>query len=208
MSFPYAAGALYSTVEDLFRWDQAMLAGRLIAAESHARMTTVTPLLTTYGYGVGMGREFNRRTVGHAGGIHGFRSHLIRYPDEPACAVALSNSEEAECVAITKSLSAILFGEKIEAPAVKTPIEVPADRLAAYAGDYEIVPGIALHVESGDRRLIVTSGAARARFLPESETVFYREESPDTLSFHVSGAGSVSHVTLKQGDVEVVARRL
>ena len=119
MGFPYAAGALYSTAEDLFLWDQALHAGRLISASAHTRMTTITPLVSSYGYGLEMGQMHNRRTVSHAGGINGFRANFVRFPDEPACVVVLSNSEEADFFGATKALVAILFGADYEPPVVK-----------------------------------------------------------------------------------------
>ena len=208
MGFPYAAGALYSTVEDLYRWDQALLDGRFIAKESHTRMTTIAPLLAPYGYGLAMGREHNRRTVGHAGGINGFRANFVRFPDEPACVIALCNSEIAGFIEVTKALGAILFDDKYEIPEVKTPAKITDAVLAAYAGVYELMPGVTLHVESKDGRLLVTSGTARTQFLPASETVFFREDSKDTLTFPTAHKGAVSHLTLRQADVEVEARKV
>ncbi|HLL94695.1 MAG TPA: serine hydrolase domain-containing protein, partial [Spirosoma sp.] len=41
MSLPYAAGSLYSTVEDLYRWDQALYSDMLISAQ--AKQTMFTP---------------------------------------------------------------------------------------------------------------------------------------------------------------------
>jgi CubicO group peptidase (beta-lactamase class C family) len=208
MGYPFAAGALYSTVEDLYRWDQALLAGRLIAKESHARMTTITPLLSTYGYGVAMGRAHNRNTVEHAGGIHGFRSNLVRFAEEPVCAIALSNSEASDFIGVTKSLGAILFGEKYELPAVMTPMEIGVGVLAAYVGIYEVMPGVTVYVESKDGRLVVTSGTARNRFVPASETVFFREDTGDAITFHTTAKRVVSHLTLRQAEVEINARKV
>lgn len=202
MGYPHAAGALYSTVEDLYRWDQALRAGRLVGPAWHARMNTVTPLLSTFGYGVVLGRAHDRRTISHDGGIHGFRANLVRYPDEPACVVVLCNSEVADFLGVSKALSALLFGKPVEMPTVKTPVEVAADVLAAYAGVYEIVPGVALTVAAEDGRLRVESGAARRRFLPESESAFFSEDSPDTLTFRDDG------LTLIQGEAVVEARKI
>jgi hypothetical protein len=34
MTIPYAAGSLYSTVEDLFLWDQALYENKILSAKS------------------------------------------------------------------------------------------------------------------------------------------------------------------------------
>ena len=206
MGFPFSAGALYSTVEDLHRWDQALLQDCLISAEAHARMTTITPLLTSYGYGLEMGRASGRRTISHAGGINGFRANFVRYPDEPACVIVLCNSEEAPFMGVTKTLSAILFGEPYETPPLKRPVEVPAETLASYRGVYEIVPGVMLQIEAKAGHLLVTAGNARRRFLPASETEFYCEENEDSLTFQAATETVGSHLVLRQSEVEVKAQ--
>ncbi len=50
MSIPHAAGALYSTTEDLLRWEQGLFGGKLISATSLAKMTT--PFKSDYALGV------------------------------------------------------------------------------------------------------------------------------------------------------------
>jgi len=211
MSFPFSAGALYSTVEDLYRWGQALDADRLISGESYTRMTTITPLLTTYGYGLIMGRLHNRRTIGHAGGVNGFRANFIRFPDEHASVIVSSNSEESDFFGVTKALSAIMFGEDYELPEVKNAVKVDGPLLASYAGAYEIAPGVTLEVEKGDGHLRVTYGQAQSLFLPETDTLFRRDD--DSITFHLSG-DAVSHLTLSQAQthspqskVEVEARK-
>ncbi len=49
MSLPYAAGSLYSTVEDLFLWDQALYTDKLLTAQSKELM--YKPFLDDYAYG-------------------------------------------------------------------------------------------------------------------------------------------------------------
>ena len=95
MSVPYAAGSLYATVEDLFRYDQAMYDRDpgLLTKESLAAMQRVIPLLANYGYGVGLSNEFGRAVIGHSGGIQGFRTHLLRLRDENVCVAVLANVE-------------------------------------------------------------------------------------------------------------------
>lgn len=208
MGFPFSAGALYSTVEDLHRWDQALLAGRLISGEGHARMTTPTPLLTNYGYGMEIGREAGRRTISHAGGINGFRANFVRYPDTPACVAVLCNSEEASFMSVTKALAAILFGESYEVPSLKMPIQVTAQTPALYDGVYEIMPGVSLQVAAKDGHLLVTAGNACRRFVAASETQFFCEENDDTLTFFAPSAPGRSGLTLHQSEVEVTGLRV
>jgi len=50
MSVPYAAGALYSTTEDLLRWEQGVFGGKILSPVSLAKMTA--PFKNDYALGV------------------------------------------------------------------------------------------------------------------------------------------------------------
>ena len=80
-SFPYSAGALYSTVEDLYRWDQALYTDQLIPRELLDQMfaprISVYPDVVgsvAYGYGWFVLDDLGRQIVGHGGAIDGFRA--------------------------------------------------------------------------------------------------------------------------------------
>jgi len=89
MSLPYAAGSLYSTVDDLAIWEEALQSGKLIKAAS------LTAMFTDWGGGYGFG-EFIGKTFGHtryfhSGGINGFVSELDYYPAENLTVAVLTN---------------------------------------------------------------------------------------------------------------------
>jgi CubicO group peptidase (beta-lactamase class C family) len=96
MDAAYAAGALYSTVEDLFLWDQSLYTTRLVSQPSlDALFTphTATGQGYDYGYGWNVERQFNRTTCGHGGLISGFGGYIGRFPEERVFIVVLSNFE-------------------------------------------------------------------------------------------------------------------
>lgn len=99
MSLPFSAGGIYSTVEDLFRWNEALAhPGKLLSADSLKQMFTEYPEATHegqhYGYGVVISRQkFGRLLYYHGGGVNGFSSVIQRYPEERLCIVVLSNLE-------------------------------------------------------------------------------------------------------------------
>ena len=78
MSIPHAAGALYSTTEDLLRWEQGLFGGKLISAASLAKMTT--PFKSDYALGVTVQTASGSKVVQHGGGIEGFNTFLAYYP--------------------------------------------------------------------------------------------------------------------------------
>lgn len=92
MSLPYAAGGLYSSVEDLLKWTRGLFGGELLSPASVARMTT--PVMSEYGFGVVMSTDdAGRAFIYHTGGIPGFSSVLLYYPERRITVAALSNIE-------------------------------------------------------------------------------------------------------------------
>ena len=116
MGWPYAAGALYSTVEDLFIWHEALFSGRLLSAKSLELMTT--PFKNECAYGAFITRVFNRKLVYHSGGINGFNTNLARFPEEKVTVIVLRNADfgDPSPDTIADALAAILLGERYDLP--------------------------------------------------------------------------------------------
>ncbi len=121
MSIPYAAGALYSTVEDLYRWDRALAASRLVPAALQDQMFTAHAAIpgpggAGYGYGWEIGQEAGHPYQAHAGGIEGFSSFIVRYPDDQVTVIVLGNQQDVNPRAIALSIAeAILQGRPLPA---------------------------------------------------------------------------------------------
>lgn len=114
MSIPFAAGGLYSTVADLYRWDQALYTDQLISqALLNEMFTPYAPILDGGGFGPGygwfIGKEGDRPTASHAGGINGFCSMITRYFNDRVLLVILSNQEDINLAEIQAYLTSILF---------------------------------------------------------------------------------------------------
>lgn len=105
MSVPYAAGALYSTADDLVLWDQALAAGKLVSPAAYQAMWTDQGF--GYGYGWIVGQQFGRRRVGHNGDIAGFTSLITRFPDDKISVIVLSNVQAAPRDAIGDEMAAV-----------------------------------------------------------------------------------------------------
>src|SRR5258708_14434242 len=78
MSLPCAAGSLYSTVNDLYRWDRALYTDKVLNKASREKMWT--PVKNGYAYGWGVGQAHQRKQISHGGGINGFSPFISRSP--------------------------------------------------------------------------------------------------------------------------------
>lgn len=111
-SVPYAAGALYSTVEDLYRWDQALYGERLISQELLDVMFTpfARSPIGDFGYGWIISTEGGRSFVRHGGGGDGFTSLIARYPDGRVTIILLSNRDTTDLGSILSTISDQVWG--------------------------------------------------------------------------------------------------
>ena len=114
MSVPHAAGGLYSTVEDLYRWDQALYTEQLVPQAALRRdvyRAHVFPAPEDGGYGYGW-VIFNldgREVTGHGGSIEGFSSAITRFPNERVVVIVLSNFEGVDAGQLSFDLADLVF---------------------------------------------------------------------------------------------------
>lgn len=88
-------GGIYSSLKDLFKWDQALYTDKLIdkkyLEESWTRGVTLDGTEFSYGYGWHLEEKFNSRVVYHTGSTRGFRNIIYRIPDKEFTIVILTN---------------------------------------------------------------------------------------------------------------------
>src|SRR5688572_2321083 len=125
MSVPHAAGALYSTVEDLYLWDQALYGNQLLRKENMDLLFTKHipsggGYYYGYGWGIGdirLGNTAERvETIGHGGGINGFNTQITRIPSDKSFIVLLNNTGGAPLNEMTNAIAAILYDKSYSLP--------------------------------------------------------------------------------------------
>ncbi len=91
-------GTIYTTVEDMGRWEQAMVEASVLSAASLQKMWTVFPLADgtanpgNYGFGWKIDGVRNRRII-HNGAWQGFTSNMTRYPDRGVSVAVFANMD-------------------------------------------------------------------------------------------------------------------
>jgi CubicO group peptidase (beta-lactamase class C family)/ketosteroid isomerase-like protein len=103
MSIPFGAGDVYSTTEDLRRWEEGLFRGNILHPESLRKMTT--PYKENFGLGVVVTNEDGHKLISHTGGIQGFVGDLRYYPDDRLTVIVLGNSESKQALEIAQDLS-------------------------------------------------------------------------------------------------------
>ncbi|MCB0726816.1 MAG: serine hydrolase [Ignavibacteriae bacterium] len=118
MSIPFSAGALYSTVNDMFLWDQALYTDKLVSKETLQQI--FTPHLEDYGFGwhisdVEIG-NLKKNLITHSGGIFGFNTIIMRFPEDNSCIVILNNYSNGNIRNLGNSIAAILYDQDYSQP--------------------------------------------------------------------------------------------
>jgi CubicO group peptidase (beta-lactamase class C family) len=119
MSIPYAAGALYSSVSDLYRWNRFLLTGTpaIVDAATLTQMFTPRVLIDPaqsgspwYGYGWVVSTPTTDVTYAHDGGIDGFTSYNLIKPRDQLSVTLLSNRDRVDLTDVAQHLATLAIG--------------------------------------------------------------------------------------------------
>ena len=207
MSVPHAAGALYSTTEDLLRWEQGLFSGKLISATSLAKMTT--PFKSDYAFGVMVQTAGGRKVIQHGGGIEGFNTFLAYYPDTKLTVAVLANLNGQAPNQIAATLADLAHGGTVQLTSERKEIALPVATLAKYVGTYEVAPGVNMLMRLvGDHLTTQLGGQRQIPVFAESETKFFLKVVDAQVEFFTDASGAVTHAVMYQNGGERRARRI
>jgi len=113
------SSGIYSTVDDLFKWDQALDAGRLVRQSTLAEAFTpgtVKEGTSTYGFGWNIEQKDGRKFVWHQGAAGGYRALIERQLAEKITVIILTNKGNSKRLQINDAILSILKGKPYEFP--------------------------------------------------------------------------------------------
>ena len=84
-------GGIYSSVEDLRKWDAALWANRLVSHETWNQAVTPGPNAGNYGFGWEIATYKGRTLWRHGGSTIGFRTYIARFPQQRLTVTVLLN---------------------------------------------------------------------------------------------------------------------
>jgi hypothetical protein len=152
-------GGLYTTVEDLYKWDQNFYHNRL----GKGGQALIDRVLTKsrlnngqehfYAFGLGVNHYKGLKVVDHAGSFIGFRAELIRFPEQKFSVIVLANLATIEAGALARQVADLYLADQFKpggattgpgaasnsqnTPAKKSPPpHLTAEQLKEYTGDY------------------------------------------------------------------------
>ena len=215
------ATSLFTTVEDLAKWNQNFEDGRIggkdVIKQMHQTGVLNNGNQLDYAFGLIINEYKDLRMVGHSGGDAGFRSYLGRFPDQRFSVIVLSNLASFDPYGKALEIADVYLSGKFVTqqressetePAERTIAQVDPEVYEVYAGNYELVPGFILTVTREDNRLMVqATGQSKYEVFPESETKFFYKVVEAQISFEKDNSGYVSQLTLHQNGQDMVGKR-
>jgi CubicO group peptidase (beta-lactamase class C family) len=207
MTVPFAAGGLYSTTDDLWRWEQGLFGGKVLQPSSLQKMTT--PFKDDYACGLMVHTVNGRQVIEHEGGIEGFNTELAYYPEDKLTVVVLSNMNGPATPDLASKLGALTHGEKVVLLSERKEVAVDPKVLEGYVGNYELAPKFILTVtREGDRLMTQATGQGKVPIFAESEREFFAKLVDAQITFLTDAQGRASELILHQGGRDMHAKRL
>jgi hypothetical protein len=162
-----------------------------------------TPHLNDYAFGVVVNNAGGRKTIQHNGGIEGFNTHLIYYPDSKITVAVLGNVSGNAPTQLANQLGALAHGEEVRLTSERTTIELPRDKLDRLVGNYELAPTATMRITVVGDQLQSQLGAQPViPLFAESETKFFPRVVEAELEFELDASGKATALTLRQGGRE------
>lgn len=143
------SGGLFTSVEDLFLWDQNFyhhkVGGRDLIDLMHTKGKLKGGKELNYAFALSISTYKGLKTVGHGGALGGYKSALIRFPEHNFSVICLSNLSSFNPTKLAWQVADIYlagqFKEEKAKPEVQPAekvkfIKLPTKKLKEYTGDY------------------------------------------------------------------------
>lgn len=215
LSWAGGAGALYSTIDDLQKWNEALFNGRVLQEKSlKAGLTSVvlnngqTPAQGEYGYGWFMSDFRGLRRIAHGGGLAGYISELTRYPSENMTVVMLTNMSPPEQNIDPNALSQFYLWPRLTPQASMLPGSAEGD-ISQYPGHYDFGNGMVMVISAeGNKLFAQLTGQQKFEIFPQGNGEYYWKVVDARIKFARDENGKVTHGDFQQNGVKLKVPRL
>lgn len=216
MSWAGGAGALYSTVDDLLKWNNALFSGKVLNEESlKAAFTPVVlnngekPGFGDYGYGWQLSTYRGKDIFHHSGGLHGFLSQLAYFPQDKLTVVMFTNTSDPSVDFNPNKLAEAYLWKNMEPQPSYSATDIKPKNLDAFVGRYDFSNGAVMKIVKKDEGLFAQlSGQPEFPIFPSSENEFYWKVVEARIKFVEDENGEVHNAIFNQNGQELKVKRL
>lgn len=204
---PEGDAFLYTTVDDLYRWSQVMDGGEFVSTALANEV--FTPGAFSNGYGWFIGKAFDRKRFEHSGGLPGYISDFIKFPDDKITIVVFSNVDRARLGSIIRSISAIVFEKPFDMPVRGNVTKLTTEQISKLEGDYKMADGKLLTVRNEPDYLTAKlQDRYTAGLIPMSPTEFYFPLGDGKAIFTIGSDGKAIKVNMRYNGEDHIAEQV
>ena len=197
-------GAIYSTVEDLYRWNEGLFNGQVLDAASLKAAFTAVKTTESQGYGFGwfIDRYHGLRMMSHSGGFPGFTSWLMRLPDKKFTVVILANALPGRELHAGQLVDIFMADKHAE-------VKVDPTVYDTLVGKYDCGHGTMLTVtREGNQLFAQLTGQQKFEIFPESETEYFLKVVDAQVTFVKDAVGKTTKAIIHQGGRTIDAPKI
>lgn len=200
------SSSMMSTVDDLARWvinfDSMRVGGARAFAIARTRGVLNDGSTIPYAHGISHGTYRGAPTLSHSGSWAGFVTFVLHLPQQRAGVVVLANTPGVNPSRAAYQLADLTLGAELAAvpspEAPRTPVQLPAATLDAYAGTYKLGPGWYVTLRrSGDGLTAQASGEGVVPTVAWSERELFVPNYGASVTFERGSDGRVTHLVYR-----------
>ncbi|MEY7998908.1 serine hydrolase [Clostridium sp. Mt-5] len=210
----YGAGCLYSSTEDLYKWDRALYTEKLVKKSTleniFSNHIAMTPSGPYYGYGWMLASGKYGKEIYHGGNTVGFTSNIARYPDKDLTIIILSNIGYYNINPLNDTLADIALGGSYELPKAKQIVNVDSKTLDKYVGNYKLqgnLGNVSITTDGKNLYFEQNSSGEKYELFPQSQNEFFLRIADVSLKFNIDSKNAVTGLELYQLGFDVHADR-
>lgn len=212
------SGGLFSSVEDLFLWDQNFYQKEVGGKEVFELMHTTGELNSgeklAYAFAINVTEYRGLKTVYHGGALGGYRAGYVQFPEQNFSVIILANLDAVNPTSLCFRIAEIYLGHLMQAPTspgAPAPSEpsavageaLPSAVLERYAGEYvneEAWQRAVITFENNELKINLRGSRYVMRALEETEFWLENARQPTLVGFQSRAEMSGFRMEVKQGE--------
>lgn len=204
-----AAGSMFSTASDLYKWSKAVIQGKFLSDSMWKR--ALTPYKDNFGYGWHINRDTTTGNtfIDASGTTKGFHAKIRLSLKDKTSIIILMNDMGDDPAPILRKVTAILYDKPFEYPTQKQPVLYPEKILREYEGMYELDENTDLRVYYEEQMLkgfIIGQDPFPIIGLKKKDQ-FYLNNSDVTIHFVRNREGKITSMVIRQNGKDLNARK-
>jgi CubicO group peptidase (beta-lactamase class C family) len=215
MTIPYAAGALASNVEDMFKWHQALYAYQLVKKELLDKAFTPFKLadgsFSNYGYGWFIKYLQGSKTIEHSGGVDGFQSDEVHFPKEDVFVAMLYNSmneggDDLSFMYLSNDIATLAIGKHLAAD-----LKIDNSVLQQYTGEYAMDATHTATISLDNNQLQIESksgGLPKSPLFAETTGKFLLKVVSAEVEFTKDATGNITGLVVHVNGQDQVCKKI